>query len=140
MDDCNKQYTRIISPKLGGLGILGFLGFLGFLPVFSQNTLSIPFPFLFFAFFGFLGFYYEGKMSHTLKDERYQLNAFKAEATANKAALILVLLVTLFSVSILRIDTVYFMLCVLLCTIGIAFGLSIFLSQYLLYRYDCEES
>ncbi|NCB63004.1 MAG: DUF3796 domain-containing protein [Clostridia bacterium] len=140
MEYSKDRYTRIISPRLGWLGVLGLLGFLGVLPIYSHDGLAIPFPFLFFGFFGFFGFYYEGKMSHTLKDERYQFNAFKAEATANKAALMLVLLVTIFSVSVLRIDTAYFMICILLCTIGIALGLSLFLGQYLLYRYDCEDS
>lgn len=134
-----QEYTRTVNPKLGWLGCLGLLGLLGFLTVFQDSNLGMPFPFIFFSFFGFFGFYYEGKMSHTLIDERFRMNAFKAEALATKVALMMIVLVTILCISVLRVKSPYLMTGILFSTIGIAFGLSIFLGQYLLYRYDEEE-
>ena len=134
------QYTRPISPKLGILGILGFVGVAGFLPKIYHITEILPTPtfFFFFAFFGFFGFYYEGKMSHTLMDERFQANAYRAMAIANKFALTLILAAAILSMSVLRLEA-YDMLALLIAVLGLAFGLSIFLQQYLLYRFENEE-
>ena len=134
----DQNYTRTISPKLGLLGILGLLGFLGFLP-WVLKVEAIPVPFLFFAFFGFFGFYYEGKMSHTLRDERFQSNAYRAAATANRYALMMIILTTIFCVSILHIQDAQVFLGILIAVVGLSFGLSVFLGQYLLYRYEHEE-
>lgn len=131
--DTGRTHTRKINPKLGLLGFAGFLGFLGFLP----QPSSIPFPFLFFAFFGFFSFYYEGKMSNTLIDERFQLNAYRAEAIANKIGLMLIILGTI--VFALRFAQMEAALSFLIALIGLTFGLSIFLQQYLLYRFENEE-
>ena len=128
------QYTRTISSKLGILGILGFVGVAGFLP----KILPTPTFFFFFAFFGFFGFYYEGKMSHTLMDERFQANAYRAMAIANKFALTLILAAAILSMSVLRLEA-YDMLALLIAVLGLAFGLSTFLQQYLLYRFENEE-
>lgn len=135
-----KTHTRTINPALGLLGILGLLGFLGFVPqVFNlTEVLTVPSFFFFFAFFGFFGFYYEGKMSHTLIDERYRANAYRAEAIANKASLIIIVTTSVIAMSLLRLNT-YDMVGILIAVIGIAFGLSVFLSQYLLYRFENEE-
>lgn len=133
-------HTRTISPKLGILGIFGLLGFLGFLPVLLKvpEIFSAPIFFLFFAFFGFFGFFYEGKMSGTLIDERLQSNMYRAQYIANKLGLQLILLVSVISMSVLRLST-YTLLSLLIATIGLAFGLSIFLQSYLLYRFENEE-
>lgn len=139
VQSAEQRYTRTISPKLGLLGFFGFLGFLGLLPLEISGVPAIPYPYLFFAFFGFFGFYYEGKMSHILMDERYQVNALRAQAAANALSLKIIVLATIFAVSIFRIHNAYALISVLFSVIGLAFGLTIFLSNYLLYRYDCEE-
>lgn len=136
----NRTHTRKISPMLGILGILGFLGLAGFIPKIYGLTDSMTSPsfFFFFAFFGFFGFYFEGKMSNTLIDERFQFNKYRAEAMANKLSLSLLIVISIISMSILRLDT-YDMLSILIAAIGIAFGLSVFLQQYLLYRFENED-
>lgn len=140
MKNKNQTHTRKISPKLGMLGLLGFLGFLGFLPRILNLTgdLNAQFAFLFFAFFGFFGFYYEGKMSDTLIDERFQLNHYRASYISNKVALSVIILVAILTVSVLKLNSED-MLSALIATIGLAFGLSVFLQPYLLYRFENEE-
>lgn len=135
------RYTRKINPKFGFLGFLGFLGLLGFLPQMlrESGTIAVPFPLIFFCFFGFFGFYYEGKMSGTMIDERFEWNQNRAGAIANKAALILIVGAALFSISVFKIQDPYSMLKLLLAVIGLAFGLSIFLQSYLLYRFENED-
>ncbi|MEG0943356.1 MAG: DUF3796 domain-containing protein [Angelakisella sp.] len=140
MKSRKKAHTRNVSPKLGILGLLGFLGFTGFLPQFLNLTevLATPSFFFFFTFFGFFGFYYEGKMSNTLIDERFQSNIYRAESIANRVALVIIIMVAILTISVLRLNN-YDMLSVLIATIGLAFGLSIFLQSYLLYRFENEE-
>lgn len=135
------SHTRKINPKLGFLGFLGVFGFLGYLPKLLnfQDILIAPVFFFFFCFFGFFGFYYEGKMSDVLIDERFKSNSYRASAIANKAGLSLILGISIFIISILGINNPYTMLSILIATIGFSFGLSIFLHQYLLYRFENEE-
>lgn len=135
----SRTHTREINPKLGILGFLGLLGLFGLIPVFKDEILKqIPFIYFFFAFFGFFGFYYEGIMSNTLIDERFKRNSFRADAVANKISLLIIVLVTILSVSILNFNDPYDMLNLLVATIGISFGLSLFLSKYLLYKFENE--
>lgn len=140
--DKGQTHTRRINPKLGILGFFGFLGFTGFIPIALNLTTTFPAPsfffFFFFAFFAFFGFYYEGKMSDTLMDERFLANQNRAAAIANKTALQLIILISILSMSMLRLNT-YHMLNLLIATIGLAFGLSGFLQPYLLYRFEHEE-
>ena len=131
----NQKYTRKLNTSMGCLGFLGFLGCLGFsqYDVFEQ----IPFAFIFFAFFAFFGFYFEGKMSNTLMDERYLYNRAKAEAISSKIFMVVVyistVLVAVFSNSIMASTGL------LIAIIGFSFGISGFLSQYLLYKFDKGE-
>lgn len=78
-------------------------------------------------------------MSGTMIDERFELNQNRASAIANKVALTLIVGAALFSISVFRIQEPYSMLKLLLAVIGFAFGLSIFLQSYLLYRFENEE-
>jgi len=131
--DTERTYTRKINPKLGGLGFCGFLGFLGFFP----NLTDTPFTFFFFAFFGFFSFYYEGKMSNTLIDERFKVNTYRAEALANKISIMIIVFSTMVFVS--RLEKIESVASFLIALIGLAFGLSVFLQYYLLYRFENEE-
>ena len=135
------QYTRKISPKLGLLGFFGLFGFLGFVPQFcgESGVLDVPFPLIFFCFFGFFGFYYEGKMSGIMIDERYEANVNRAAAIANRVSLTLIIMAAILALSLFRIHDSYGMLKLLLAIIGFAFGLSLFLQEYLLYRFENEE-
>lgn len=134
--DNERSHTRRINPKMGIFGVLGLSGFLGFIDFPTQSTIA-PFPFFFFCFFGFFGFYYEGKMSNTLIDERFKMNAYRAELIANKISLAIIMLVTIIFLG--RVHEVKTLLSILIATIGLAFGLSEFLQQYLLYKFENEE-
>mgnify|MGYP002511925754 CR=1 FL=1 len=127
--------TRKINPRLGLLGFFGFLGFIGFWTYGAFHVIS---PFVFFAFFGFFGFYYEGKMSNTFMDERYEENRVRAELTAHRAALsITFLCLILLNVNLL--GSLEFTLIAFTILISLAIALDLFLSEYLLYRYDCAD-
>lgn len=130
--------TRRLNPKLGLLGFAGFLGFVGF---WSYSAFRDVSPFLFFGFFGFFGFFYEGRMSNTFMDERYEENRVRAELTAHRVALS----VTFLSLILLNLNTgallgsLEYTLIALIILISLAIALDLFLSEYLLYRYDCAE-
>ena len=140
------KYTRKISPRLGLLGLLGFLGFAGL----ATYRLSQGFfPFVFFGFFGFFGFYYEGKMSATLMDERFLQNKLRAERKAYSLCggiSFLALMLTSVAEAVwvqlagalaLQISEVKLMFLTIM--LALTFALGSFLSQYLLYHYDCED-
>lgn len=127
------QVTRTLSPKLGCLGFLGFLGLLGF---WTYHVNKSIFPFVFFLFFGFFGFFYEGKMSNTFMDERYRENAWKAQATANKIASSIIFLACVIVGQGKLMGNLEYTLIAFLIVVVLAIALNLFLSQYLLYRYD----
>lgn len=128
--------TRRLNPKLGLLGFFGFLGFSGFWTYALDGSI---FPFGFFLFFGFFGFYYEGKMSGTFMDERFRENAAQANLKASNIAfsIILIALVILCQGKLLG-NTEYTLIAITM-TLSIALALRIFLSEYLLYRYDHDD-
>ena len=130
--------TRKLNPKLGLLGFLGLFGFVGFWTYSMYHAVS---PFVFFVFFGFFGFFYEGKMSNTLMDERYKENRVRAELTAHRVALsvtfLTLILLNLNSGALL--GSLEFTLIALTILISLAIALDLFLSEYLLYRYDCAD-
>ena len=119
--------TRKLNPKLGLLGFAGFLGFSGFWTYSAFHAVS---PFVFFAFFGFFGFFYEGRMSNTFMDERYEENRARAELTAHRTAI---------SITFLSLGSLEYTLIALTILISLAIALDLFLSEYLLYRYDCAD-
>lgn len=130
------QSTRTINPKLGFLGFFGFFGFLGFWTYGVDKTI---FPFVFFMFFGFFGFFYEGKMSNTFMDERYKENKIKAHMTANKIALGIIFGSILFLGQGKLIGNLEYTLIALIIVVTLSIALEMFLSEYLLYRYDHDE-
>lgn len=129
------QRTRTINPKLGLLGFCGFFGFVGF---WTYSAFQAVYPFVFFGFFGFFGFFYEGKMSNTFMDERYEENRVRAELTAHRAAISIIFLALI----LLNLNagalwgSLEYTLIALTILISLAIALDMFLSEYLLYRYD----
>lgn len=130
------RYTRNINPRLGFLGLLGFLGFAGFWTWSIDGSL---FPFVFFIFFGFFGFFYEGKMSHTLMDERFVENRMRAQLAAGKAALGIILIATLMLGQGTLGRRFSFTFAAYIIVVSLALALNIFLGEYLLYHYDHDE-
>lgn len=130
------QSARPISPKFGFFGLFGFAGFLGFWTYSVDQTV---FPFIFFIFFGFFGFFYEGKMSDTFMDERYKENKIKAQGVANKIALSIIFLALLIMGQGRLMGNLEYTLIAFIIVTALAIALEIFLSEYLLYRYDHDE-
>lgn len=128
--------TRTISPKLGFLGFFGFLGFRGFLTYSAEGRIS---PFICFVFFGFFGFFYEGKMCNTLRDERFKENVNKAQVKALKVAFTLIIVELVFLSLGEYFMSPEYMLIVLNILIALSVAIVIFLSEFLLYRYDHDE-
>lgn len=128
--------TRKLSPKLGLLGILGFFGFAGF---WSYGALGDLTPFAFFAFLGFFGFFFEGKMSNTLMDERFRENAVKAELKAYRVGFVMIFLLLIVSAHAAQ-SRAGLLAPILVAGIALTVALSMFLSEYLLYRYDHDDA
>lgn len=128
--------TRRLSPKLGFLGFCGFLGFAGFWTYGAMGDLT---GFIFFAFFGFFGFFFEGKMSNTLMDERYKENAARAERKALRIGFGIIFFLLIFAGQAGRL-TAELVAPILIAGIALAVALTIFLSEYLLYRYDYDDA
>ena len=132
----NTNKTRSLNPKLGYLGFLGVLGFSGF---WTYSMDGSVFPFAFFLFFGFFGFYYEGKMSGTFMDERFRENAARASLKASNIALSIIFLAFFFLCQGKLFGSLEYTLIAMIITLSVAFALRIFLSEYLLYRYDNDD-
>lgn len=128
--------TRRLSPKLGLLGLLGFFGFAGF---WSYGALGDMTPFIFFTFFGFFGFFFEGKMSGILMDERYKENVVRAELKAYRAGFVMIFLLLILAGQGSRFCSELFAP-VMTAGLALAVALTLFLSEYLLYRYDHDEA
>lgn len=128
--------TRKISPKLGFLGFFGFMGFMGF---WTYNTEGRTFPFMYFMFLGFFGFFYEGKMSNTYMDERFKENVNKAQLNAFKASFSFTIVELVFLSLGGYFMSPEYMFIVLHILIALSVALAMFLSEYLLYRYDHGE-
>ena len=127
--------TRKLNPKLGFLGILGLAGFLGFYTYVNYDQYT---AFCFFTFFGFFGFFYEGKMSNTYRDERFRENVLRAERDACRTGIII--LFFLLVIAGQSRAPASFVLPALLIGISLDLALTVFLSAYLLYRYDHDDA
>ena len=125
--------TRRLNPKLGLLGFAGFLGFLGFWTYGAFRDIT---PFIFFAFFGFFGFFYEGKLSNTLMDEWYVENKLRAELTAHRVMRAIVFLTLILFGRGALLGSLEYTLIAVLIVLSLTVALDLFLSEYLLYRYD----
>ena len=131
--DDGRQYTRTVSPRFGWLGFCGFLGFGGFWTYAASGKI---FPFVFFIFFGFFGFFFEGKLSHTLEDELFQENRRRAELKAYRIGFALLFIVIWLMGMGFFTRNVEWCAVFMLAAISFIYGLTIFLSNYLLYRYE----
>lgn len=127
-----QRFTRTLSPRLGLLGFLGFAGFLGF----WTYPMGQIFPFAFFTFFGFFGFFYEGKLSHTMRDERYCEEQKEAQLRACRIGFtLLFLLMVIVGQGRAAARTG----AVLLAGLGLILGTTLFLSEYFLCRLDRDD-
>lgn len=131
----NIQSNRFpyMNPKLGFLAILGFIGIIGLLPA----PYGDPYFLFFFTLFGFVGFYFYGKISNTLMDERFIEDKKNAEYTAMKISFSILYIGVILSARLPLVrnnNTTLISYFYLLSSI--AFGLYFFLSPYLLYRSD----
>lgn len=129
----NENTTRTLNPKLGLLGLLGFLGFSGF---WTYSVDGSIFPFAFFIFFGFFGFYYEGKMSGTFMDERFRENANRASLKASNISLSIISISLVILCQGKLFGKLEYTLIAITIALSLALALRVFLSEYLLYRYD----
>lgn len=132
----DEHYSRTISPYLGLCGIFGFLGFGGFWTYYEFGEI---FPFVFFIFFGFFGFFFEGKLSHTLEDELFQENRRKAQLKAYKIGFKLLFIVIWLMGMGMFSRNVEWCAIFMLISVSLIYGLVLFLSNYLLYRYEKGE-
>ena len=90
-------------------------------------------------FFGFFGFFYEGKLSNTLMDERYRENQMRARSVASQTALSIIFLATLILGQGRLIGNLEHAFVAYVSVVSLAFALELFLSEFLLYRYDHDE-
>lgn len=131
-----RHYSRTVSPKFGWCGFLGFLGFAGFWTYANSGEIT---PFIFFICFGCFGFFFEGKLSHTLEDELFQENRRRAELKAYRIGFVLLFVVIwLMGMGFLS-RNVEWCAVFMLASMSLIYGLVLFLSNYLLYRYERME-
>ena len=128
-----KHITRRLNPRWGLLGLLGLLGFTGF---WTYSFNGSVFPLVFFLFFGFFGFYYEGKMAGTFMDERFRENAVRASLKASNISLSIIFVALIFLCQGGIFRNLDYTLIATIIVLSLALALRIFLSEYLLYRYD----
>ncbi len=128
--------TRKVNPRLGWLGVLGFLGFAGFATYPVDGSV---FPFAFFLFFGFFGFYYEGRVSGTFMDERFRENMVRARLKAYRISFRVMLIALIVLCQGKLFGNLEYTLIAAIITLSLALALGIFLSEYLLYRYDHDD-
>ena len=72
-------------------------------------------------------------------DERFKENQIKAHMTANKTALSIIFLAVLILGQGRLIGNLEYTLIALIIVVSLAIALEVFLSEYLLYRYDHDE-
>ena len=131
-----KRYSRTISPYWGFCGMFGFLGFGGFWTYYKFGEI---FPFAFFIFFGFFSFFFEGKLSHILEDELFQENKRKAQLEAYKIGFKLLFVVIWLMAIGMFSRNVEWCAIFMLISVSLIYALVLFLSNYLLYRYEKRE-
>lgn len=127
------KYARRISPLLGILGVLGITGPIAY--YFTGETYTLGF----ILFFGFFSFYFQGKMSNQLIDERYIENNMKASSIAFWTGLTMILLSILISIQYLEGYSIKVAYHFLIGAASLTFGITLTLYQYLIYKFDLKE-
>ncbi|OON91460.1 MAG: hypothetical protein ATN34_03865 [Epulopiscium sp. Nele67-Bin002] len=131
-----KTHTPKINPLMG---LFGFFGFAGFLPLIFDAHQPSPFHLIFFVFFGFFRFYYDGKMSNILIDERYMANHLRATSIANSTAVSIIMGGVIILGKLVRYIELYTLTSLLVVVIALALALAGFLEAFLLYKFETEE-
>ena len=111
-----KRYSRTISPYWGFCGMFGFLGF-----------------------GGFWTYYKFGEISHILEDELFQENKRKAQLEAYKIGFKLLFVVIWLMAIGMFSRNVEWCAIFMLISVSLIYALVLFLSNYLLYRYEKRE-
>lgn len=133
------KHGRVIRPN-PKLGYLGFLGFTGFLGVFTELLYRNAAPFTLFILFGFFGYFYEDKITKTLSDERQRINRREAQAKANGLGFKLQILVLILAMLAGMTGHVSIVAAVLTAGVSLVCALTIYLTEYLVYRYDKNDA
>lgn len=126
----NNQYTRKVSPLLCILGVLGVVGPIAY--YFTGETYTLGFM----LFFGFFSFFFEGKMSNQLIDERFKENSMKASSIAFKTGLVMIFLSLLISIQYLESISLKLAYHFLVGAASLTWGITLTLQQYLVYKFD----
>lgn len=92
------------------------------------------------GFLGFSGFFYEGKMSETLMDERYEENRMKASFTAYRIGLAIIFLAAIILGQGRLMGNPEYTFIAFIIIVAFSFALVLFLSEYLLYYYDHDDN
>lgn len=90
-------------------------------------------------FLAFSAFFFEGKLSHTLEDELFLENKRKAEINAYKVGFKLLFIVIWLMAIGMFSRNVEWCAIFMLISVSLIYALVIFLSNYLLYRYEKGE-
>lgn len=130
------RYTRSLSPWMGLCGLFGFLGFAGF---WTYAEWGVIYPFIFFIFFGLFGLFFEGRLSHTMRDELFEENRRRAESAAYKTGFGLLFVVIWLVGAGMFSQNVEWCAIFMLISISLVYALVLFLSRYLLYHYEKAE-
>ncbi len=130
-----EKHGKVRRPN-PGLGYLGFLGFTGFIGIFTELLYHNAAPFTLFIFFGFFGYFYEEKVSKVLSDERQRVNRREAQAKANGLGFKLQIVVLLVAMAAGMTGHAAVTAAVLTAGISLVCALTIYLTEYLVYRYD----
>ena len=89
--------------------------------------------------FGFFGFFYEGKLSNTFMDGRFRENAVRAQLTAMRVPFAIIFLTLIVLGRGTLLGSLEYTLIAVLILLSLSVALALFLSEYLLYRYDHDD-
>lgn len=126
--------TRTISKHFGWLGFLGFMGPIIYSFIGWSGSLA------FLVFFGFFAFYFEGKMSNTLRDERFIENERRAERIAYRIGIMIIFLALIGCINWIEPYGYKAAYTFLITIIALDWAVVLNLSYGLLYYWDKKEN
>jgi magnesium-transporting ATPase (P-type) len=109
------------------------------LPVFGHTLWMVQFFRLRFSCSSVFLVFYEGKMSGTFMDERFRENIACAKLKAYKITFGVMLIALIILCQGKLFGNLEYTLIASIITLSLALALGIFLSEYLLYRYDHDD-